>query len=84
MGKNEIISSEELLKKLKELYDKKEKIHIYINNGRQKVDNLESIITGIYKYFVCFDSFVNNYKESFSVKTVDIQIGKVIIPELKF
>lgn len=76
------ISNEELQNKLIELYTKKKLIHITINSGRLKVNNVESYITGIYKYFVCIESKVNNYHESFSIKTVDIKIGKVVISEL--
>ena len=69
--------------RLNELYKTNKLIHVSVNQGRTKVTDVPSNITGIYNHFLCVTSKVKNYKEeSFTINFIDILIGKFKIKEL--
>ena len=82
MNNKVLISDDELIKRLRDLKDQNAKIHITINDHRKKVINAESTISEIYQHFICVEAFVQHYLESFTIKLVDLKIGRVKIQEL--
>lgn len=68
---------------LKEYCENQTKIHITINDGRLRINNAETVVTGVYNHFISVKSYVNKYYETFTIKLVDFQIGKVKIQELE-
>ncbi|MGN1181628.1 MAG: hypothetical protein ACI4SR_01385 [Faecalibacillus sp.] len=72
-----------LLEILQDYYQNETKIHISINDGRLKVNNAESVITGIYNHFITVKSYVRDYYQTYTIKLIDFQIGKVKILELE-
>lgn len=77
------LTEKEIFEKLKNLKEKDVMIHVNIKDGRLKVENAASKITSVYPYFVCVESEIMHYTESFTIKLVDIAIGKVKIKELE-
>ena len=68
---------------LQKIYETNPNIHVTIREGRTKLDNVASRITGIYNHFMCVTSDVKNYmEESFTINFIDIVIGKFRIKEL--
>ena len=69
--------------KLETLYNSNSLVHVSVNSGRTKLNDIPSNITGIYNHFLCVTSKVKNYKEeSFTINFIDIIIGKFRIKEL--
>ena len=77
------LTEKEIFEKLKSLKEKDVMIHVSIKDGRLKVENAESRITSVYPFFVCVESEIMHYMETFTIKLVDIAIGKVKIKELE-
>ena len=73
---------EEIKNKLEELFKKNKIIHVSIIEGRKKVKSASTKITGVYPNFICVESKVNKYMESFTISYRDIMIKKCIIDEL--
>jgi uncharacterized pyridoxamine 5'-phosphate oxidase family protein len=57
---------EEIKNKLTELYKQNKIIHVSIVEGRKKIKSAPSKILGAYTNFICVESEVNKYMESFS------------------
>ncbi len=76
------LNEKEIYDKLIELKEKNVMIHVDIKDGRLKVNKALSKIVAVYPFFVCVESKIMNYIESFTIKLVDISIGKVRIKEL--
>ena len=69
--------------KLQEIFKKNKLVHVSVNQGRTKLTDIPSTITGIYNHFFCVTAHIKNYKEeSFTINFIDILIGKFIIKEL--
>ena len=57
-------------------------IHVSLRNGRNRIKEAKSKIVGIYDRFICVESRINNYDESFTINYIDILTKNVIIKEL--
>lgn len=73
---------EEIRYKLYELFEKNPIIHVSIVDGRKKVKSAPSRIKGAYPNFICVESEVDNYMESFTINYRDVMIKRIIIDEL--
>ena len=73
---------EEIKNRLTELYKQNKIIHVSIVGGRKKVKSAPSKIWGAYTNFICVESEVNKYMESFTINYRDIMIKKIVIDEL--
>ena len=72
---------EEIKNKLIELYKRGKIIHVSILDGRKKIKSAPSKILGVYTNFICVESEVNKYMESFTIHYRDIMIKKIVIDE---
>ena len=73
---------DEIKNKLIELHKQKKIIHVSINDGKKKIKSAPTKITGAYPNFICVESEVNKYMESFTIHYRDIIIKKILIDEL--
>lgn len=73
---------EEIKNRLTELYKQNKIIHVSIVEGRKKVKSAPYKILGAYANFICVESEVNKYMESFTINYRDIMIKKIVIDEL--
>ena len=74
----------EIKNRLTEIYQINPLIHVSVHEGRTKLNEVPSTITGIYNHFICVTSHVKNYQdESFTINFIDILIGKFKINELE-
>jgi uncharacterized protein Veg len=73
---------EEIKNKLTELYKQNKIIHVSIIAGRKKIKSAPTKILGAYTNFICVESEVNKYMESFTINYRDIMIKKIVIDEL--
>lgn len=73
---------EEIKNRLTQLYKQNKIIHVSIVEGRKKIKSAPSKISGEYPNFICVESKVNKYMESFTINYRDIMIKKIIIDEL--
>lgn len=73
---------EEIKNTLIHLHKLEQSIHVDVSVRRKNVKNAPCKITGIYQNFVCVESDVNGYLESFTISYVDILTKQVIIKEL--
>ena len=69
-------------KKSSELYKQNKIIHVSIISGRKRIKSAPSKILGVYTNFICVESEVNKYMESFKINYRDIMIKKIVIDEL--
>lgn len=59
-------------------------IHVSVHEGRTRLTEVPSTVTGIYNHFMCVTAHVKNYQdESFTINFIDIIIGKYKIKELE-
>ena len=72
---------EEIKNKLTELYKQNKIIHVSIISGRKKIKSAPSKILGAYINFICVESEVNKYMESFTINYTDIMNKKIVIDE---
>ena len=71
----------EIKKQLTELYKQNKIIHVSIISGRKKIKSAPSKILGAYINFICVESEVNKYMESFTINYTDIMNKKIVIDE---
>ena len=69
--------------KLQEIFKKNKLVHVSVNQGRTKLTDIPSTITGIYNHFFCVTAHIKSYQEeSFTINFVDVLIGRYTIKEL--
>lgn len=69
--------------RLEEIYNSNPLIHVSVHEGRTKLNEVPSTISGVYNHFMCVTAHVKNYQdESFTINFIDILIGKYKIKEL--
>ena len=69
--------------RLQEIFKTNKLVHVSVNQGRIKLTDIPSTITGIYNHFFCVTSHIKSYQEeSFTINFVDILIGRYSIKEL--
>ncbi len=76
------VELDEIKEKIEELFEKKEIVHINLNEKKQIMENVPAIITGVYPRFVCFETNYRGYNQTFTIQFSDFAINKASINEL--
>jgi len=73
----------EIKKGIEAIFASSPNIHVSVHQGRTRLVDVPSTITGIYNHFLCVTSHIKNYHdETFTINFIDLAIGKFKIKEL--
>jgi len=68
---------------LERLFEENVLLHVSLREGRKRLEDVPSTITGVYNHFVCVTAHIKNYvDETLTINYIDIVIGKFKIKEL--
>lgn len=70
-------SIEELKKQVQELYDSQETVNVLLKKSRNKGENHDVVIDGVYKNFFTVKS--NALHINFTIQYVDVIMGNIVI-----